>query len=134
MAGVEIPDARRVAYSIVLGQAAATAAVALICLPIFGTVSAWSAALGGAISTAASLGMVLLAFRRVSGNDPRRIAGGFYLGEALKLAVTVALFIWTFRTLKPSMGALFGGYIATLLVYWVALANALPPLAGRAQR
>lgn len=134
MAGVEIPDARRVAYSIVFGQAAATAVVAVVCYLVFGEVSAWSAALGGGISTMASLAMVLLAFRRVAGNDPQRIAGGFYLGEALKLAVTVVLFIWTFRTLKPAMGAMFGGYIATLLVYWIALANALPPLAGPTRR
>jgi hypothetical protein len=27
---------------------------------------------------------------------------------------------------------LFGAYIATLFVYWIALANALPPLSGTA--
>ena len=134
MAGVEVPEARRVAYSIVLGQAAITAVVALACYLIFGLVSGWSAALGGGISTVASLAMVLFAFRRRAGLDARAIAGGFYVGEAVKLALTVLLFVWTFKTLKPSFAAMFGGYIATLLVYWVALANALPPLAGRPQR
>ena len=33
-------------------------------------------------------------------------------------------------TMKVSYAALFGAYIATLFVYWIALANALPPLAG----
>jgi hypothetical protein len=26
---------------------------------------------------------------------------------------------------------MFGAYVATFFVYWVALANALPPLGGR---
>jgi F0F1-type ATP synthase assembly protein I len=54
------------------------------------------------------------------------------VGEGLKLVVTVALFVAAFLTLKVSFAALFGAYIATLFVYWIALANALPPLAGNA--
>jgi F0F1-type ATP synthase assembly protein I len=50
----------------------------------------------------------------------------------MKLAVTVVLFVAVFVTLKVSFPALFGTYIATLFVYWIALANALPPLAGTA--
>ena len=34
--------------------------------------------------------------------------------------------------MKVSFAALFATYIATLFVYWIALANALPPLAGTA--
>jgi hypothetical protein len=34
--------------------------------------------------------------------------------------------------MKVSFPALFGAYIATLFVYWIALANALPPLSGTA--
>jgi F0F1-type ATP synthase assembly protein I len=44
--------------------------------------------------------------------------------------VTVALFVTVFMTMKVTYAALFGAYIATLFVYWIALANALPPLAG----
>jgi hypothetical protein len=60
------------------------------------------------------------------------VARAFYVGEAAKLAVTVALFVLVFVTMKVSFAALFGAYIATLFVYWVALANALPPLGGTA--
>ncbi len=48
------------------------------------------------------------------------------------MAVTVTLFVVAFITMKVSFPALFGAYIATLFVYWIALANALPPLAGTA--
>ena len=54
------------------------------------------------------------------------------MGEGTKLAVTVALFVIVFLTMKVSFAALFGAYIATLFVYWIALANALPPLSGPA--
>jgi F0F1-type ATP synthase assembly protein I len=60
------------------------------------------------------------------------VARAFYVGEGLKLAVTVALFVAVFVTFKASFAALFGTYIATLFVYWIALANALPPLGGTA--
>jgi len=43
-----------------------------------------------------------------------------------------ALFVTVFVTMKVNFAALFGAYIATLFVYWVALANALPPLGGTA--
>ena len=54
------------------------------------------------------------------------------MGEGVKLALTVVLFVVVFVTMKVSFAALFGTYIATLFVYWIALANALPPLAGTA--
>ena len=37
-----------------------------------------------------------------------------------------------FVNVKVSFAALFGSYIAKLFVYWIALANALPPLSGTA--
>ena len=55
---------------------------------------------------------------------------GFYVGEAVKVAVVVVLFTLVLRTLKVSPLAMFAAYVATFFVYWVALANALPPLGG----
>jgi len=49
----------------------------------------------------------------------------------VKLGVTVTLFVVVFLTMQVSFAALFGAYIATLFVYWIALANALPPLSGK---
>ena len=67
-----------------------------------------------------------------AGAPADQVAKSFYVGEAMKLAVTVAAFVAVFMTMKVSFAALFGTYIATLFVYWIALANALPPLAGNA--
>ena len=76
--------------------------------------------------------LAVIGFSAPAGAAPVTIAKKFYMGEATKLAVTVALFVTVFLTMKANFAALFGTYIATLFVYWIALANALPPLSGKA--
>jgi ATP synthase protein I len=129
---VTVPEARRLAFGIVLGQLVMTGVVALICWMFFSAHAAWSAALGGGISTVASLAMTTLSFRHGPGTDAQTIARGFYTGEATKLAITVVLIILAIKTLQPQMAAMFAGYIATLFVFWIALANALPSFTGKA--
>jgi ATP synthase protein I len=119
------------AYSIVLWQAITTVVVALVSWAIAGWLAALSAFIGGGISTVASLAMVFLAFRNMVAADPQLAVRGFYVGEAAKVAVVVVLFTLVLRTLKVSPLALFAGFGATFLVYWVALLNALPTLGGK---
>jgi len=118
--------------SVVLGQVAVTVVAAVICFAVWGRVAGLSALVGGAISALASLVLVLIGFGSPAGAPAERVARAFYVGEGVKLAFTVAAFIVVFLTLKVSFAALFATYIATLFVYWIALANALPPLAGTA--
>lgn len=132
MVTLELPQARRLAASVVLGQLVITVVAAALCFAVFGRVAGVSALVGGAISSLASLALVLIGFASKAGSAPEAIARSFYVGEATKLGVTVALFVLVFATLKVSFAALFGTYIATLFIYWVALANALPPLGGTA--
>ena len=80
----------------------------------------------------ASAALAIIGFGAPAGAPAERIARMFYVGEAVKLCVTVTLFVVVFLTLKVSFAALFGAYIATLFMYWIALANALPPLGGTA--
>jgi ATP synthase protein I len=129
---LELPQARRLAMSVVLGQVAVTVVAAIICFAAFGRVAGISALAGGGISAMASLCLALIGFAPRAGSQPDQVARAFYVGEGVKLAVTVALFVAVFVTLKVSFAALFATYIATLFVYWIALANALPPLAGTA--
>jgi ATP synthase protein I len=129
---LELPQARRLAMSVVLGQVAVTVVAALICFAVWGRVPGLSALVGGGISAASSLALALIAFGSPTGAAAQRVARAFYVGEAVKMAVTVTLFVVAFLTMKLSFPALFGAYIATLFVYWIALANALPPLAGTA--
>jgi ATP synthase protein I len=128
------PEARRLAFRVVLGQAAVTVIVAAICLAVAGRHAAVSALVGGGISTVASLALVLLGFGRRAGADAQRVVRAFYVGEAAKLGLTVALFVIVLSTMKVSVGALFSAYVATFFVYWLALANALPSFGGKVGR
>jgi ATP synthase protein I len=116
----------------VLGQVVITVLAAAICFAVWGRVAGLSALAGGGISVIASAALVIIGFASPAGASAERIARSFYVGEATKLAITVALFVTVFMTLKVMFAALFGAYIATLFVYWIALANALPPLGGTA--
>jgi ATP synthase protein I len=127
---IDLPNARRLAFGVVLGQAAVTAIVAALSWAIAGRGAALSALIGGGISTAASLLMAALSFGRSAGADAQRAIRAFYVGEAAKLALVVALFVVVFKVMKVTPVAMFAAYVATFFVYWVALANALPPLGG----
>ncbi len=128
---MDLPAARRLAVSVVAGQALLTAIIAGACALAFGPLAGKSAALGGGINVLAGLAMVLFAFGRRAGTDPARIARSFFVGEGVKLGVMVTAFVVVLTTMKVSMGALFATYVATFFVYWIALANALPPLGGK---
>ena len=128
---IDASTARRMAYSIVLWQAVTTAVVALVSWTFAGGLAAISALLGGGIGTLASLAMALLAFRKGAAADPQLAMRGFYVGEAVKVAVVIVLFALVLRTLKVSPLAMFAAYVATFFVYWVALANSLPSLPRR---
>jgi ATP synthase protein I len=117
---LDVTSARRIALQLVLLQAAATSLVAGLFLIFSGAPAAQSALLGGGISVAATLAMVVVAFRPVGG-DPKRIARGFYRGEAVKLGVTVLLFALALKYFAIAAAPFFAAYIATFLVYWIAL-------------
>jgi len=129
---LELPQARRLAGSVVLGQVVITVVAALLCFAVWGRIAGLSALVGGGISVLASAALAVFGFGAPAGATAERVARMFYVGEAAKLGVTVTLFVVVFLTMQVSFAALFGAYIATLFVYWIALANALPPLSGTA--
>jgi ATP synthase protein I len=129
---LELPQARRLARSVVLGQVAVTVAASVICFAVWGSTAGWSALAGGGISALASLVMAVLSFRQSSASSPYSALRGLFVGEAAKLTTVVVLFVLVFKTLQVSPPAMFGAFIATLIIYWVALANALPTFGKRA--
>jgi ATP synthase protein I len=134
---IDLPNPRRLALSVVLGQAAVTVICALASYALADVHAAISALLGGGISSVASLTMALVGFGRPGATDPQRALRAFFAGEAAKVAVVIVLFAVVLKTMKVVPLAMLGSYIATFFVFWVALANGLPPLnngRGRAQR
>jgi ATP synthase protein I len=131
---IDLGLARRLALSVVLGQAAVTVVCALVAWLIVDAHSALSAALGGGISTVASLAMALLGLGGRAAADPQRALRAFFVGEAAKVVVVIVLFVAVLKLMKVAPLAMLGTYVATFFVFWVALANALPPLGGSTRR
>lgn len=116
------PNARRLAFGVVLGQAVVTGIAALVSLGVAGSLAARSALIGGGISTLASLGMALVGFSRGS-TDAQRVVTALFAGEAVKLAVMIVSFVVVLKTLEVSPLPLFAGYLATFVVHWIVLAG-----------
>jgi ATP synthase protein I len=123
--------ARRLAFAVVLGQAAVTLLAALAGWVLGGAHAGFSAALGGGIGTVASLGMALLVFSGKPASSALRILGSFFAGELVKVAVAIVSFILVLKLAGAAPGPMFGAYLATFVVYWIVLARmALPALAA----
>jgi ATP synthase protein I len=123
---IDLPHARRLALRVVLGQAGVTAIVALIAWALAGGGAGCSALLGGGIATAGSLAMVGVVFGGLASGGPERVLGAFYTGEAVKLALIVVLFVAVLKLVRVVPLAMFAGFAATYLVYWIALLGVLP--------
>ncbi len=111
-------NARRV----VALQMLVSIALALILLLVIGPGAAVATLLGGAIGFIPAW---IYAWRMtaVRGNDPKQLLSAQYSAEFYKFALTAVLFTLTFLLFRDvSALYLFLGYLATLLVYWVALA------------
>jgi F0F1-type ATP synthase assembly protein I len=122
---IDLPRARRLALRVVLGQALVSVIAALCAFGLAGARAGLSALLGGGIATVASLAMAGLVFGGGAGGAARALAM-FYLGEALKLLLVVVLFVVVLSLVKVAPLAMFAGFAATFLVYWIALLSALP--------
>ena len=130
MSAIDLPHARRLAFGVVLGQVAATAIAGLCAWSLGGRLAAVSALTGGGIATIGSLAMAGLVFGGAAGASAQRVLSMFYVGEALKLAVVVVLFVVVLKVMTVAPLAMFAGFAATFLVYWIALLSALPGLGG----
>jgi ATP synthase protein I len=119
-------DIRAKAYRIVAAQLAVTAVVSLGFSAFSGMAAAGSAFAGGLISAAGSL-VFARWLASAGGCSPRDFARAFYVGEGLKIVLTVALFWVAMELLEASPAPLLITYAVTLIVYWLAL---LPGTSG----
>ena len=127
---IDLPHARRLAFGVVLAQAAVTVTAALIAAGVADRRAALSALLGGGIATLGSLVMAGLVFGGGKGLDAQRVLGMFYLGEAVKVGLVIVLFVLALKWADVAPLAMFVAFAATFLVYWIALVCALPSLSG----
>ncbi len=130
MLAIDLPHARRLAFGVVLAQAAVTVTATLVAWGVADRRAALSALLGGGIATVGSLVMAGLVFGGGRAMNPQRVLGMFYLGEAVKVALVIVLFVLVLKWVNVAPLAMFVAFSATFLVYWIALVSALPTLGG----
>jgi ATP synthase protein I len=68
-----------------------------------------------------SLAMAMFMFSGGGSADPKRILRGAYRGEAVKLGLTVVLFVVALRSGSLDALPMLAAYVATSFVYWFAL-------------
>lgn len=83
--------------------------------------SAYSAAIGGGISIITTAYFASKIFSAGPGSPAAQIARKFFVGEVVKLALTVILFVIALQWLNVAFLPLFLTYMATLLAYWLVL-------------
>ncbi len=109
------------ARKVVALQALVTLSIALVLLFWKGPGVAISSFLGGAVGFIPAW-IYTQKMAAVSGGEPQDYLRAQYKAEFYKFAVTALLFALTFTLFRDvSAAALFLTYVATLLVYWVAL-------------
>lgn len=125
------PQMRRLAGRILLWQALVSGVLAALVAVMAGKASGVSALTGGLIGLIANLYMTLAALR------PARTAG-FALGRLLagqfvKVLLTVGMFLAVAQRKDVVWPAVFAGYVATLVVFWVVPVLAAPRLPPRSK-
>jgi ATP synthase protein I len=133
VAATGLPGLRRVAYGVVVAQTVVTLVLAALGYFMWGAQAALSALIGGGIAVIAGATLALVVFRGGE-RSLGELVRAFYVGEALKIGVTIILFAVVLATMKKMLvpGALFGAFAATFLVQWLVLPRAMRQL-DRAQ-
>ncbi|MFT4583213.1 MAG: F0F1-type ATP synthase assembly protein I [Gammaproteobacteria bacterium] len=85
----------------------------------------YSALVGAGIGILPTYYLAIRMFRRTRGAfSPEQALRNIYLGEGLKVAFTIALFVLAMLQLDVNLGAVAGAYMATVVVNWVAIYTA----------
>ena len=117
---------QQAAFRLAAWQLVITGIVVAIASLAGGSDAAFSAATGGSIGIVAGLYQALRMFRIDASKDPDGFLRSVYVGEAVKILLTVALMIAAIRALQVAMLPFMLGYIAIYVVYWMALKTEFP--------
>ncbi len=105
------------AYKVLLVIAIITAAIAIILMLSIGRIAAYSAALGGIACILPNLLFVRLAFRYSATDSAGLAMRWLYIGEAIKIIVTVLIFALSLMWIKDlNIGAMLITYIVVLML------------------
>ena len=103
-----------------------TATLAIIAMFLVNTAFAVSLIAGGAIGMLAGTYQAQRMLRVDAAAHPERFMRGLWISEAVKIVLTVALFIVAIRLFEVQMVPTIIGYAGTYIVYWAALGTRYP--------
>lgn len=90
------------------------------------TVVAYSVLLGGLIQLIPQAWFARQAFRYAGARRVQSIVSAMYWGETGKVVLSAVLFTTTFLLVSPlNVGALFGSFVAMILVQWFSIFRVL---------
>ncbi len=112
---------KKVAYKVVLTQFIAVSIVSSIALAM-DLKTAASLFIGGAIGVIPAFVFARKLFQYAGARQARLVVRAFYLGEALKLLLTIILFVLVFKFVPIESAALLFGYGVALMAHWVSIA------------
>ncbi|NKB36621.1 MAG: F0F1 ATP synthase subunit I [Gammaproteobacteria bacterium] len=110
-------DNKFAAYKVLSVIAVMTAAVSIILLIMNGPIAAYSAALGGLACLLPNLLFARFAFRYSASESVGLVMRWFYIGEAVKIIVTILIFALSIIWVKElNFAAMFLTYIVALML------------------
>lgn len=119
----DITRNRAAAFRLVYVQLVITVVIALLSYVYSELVIAYSVLLGSAVHILPNIYFVRSAFKRAKGETPQLILSRFYIAEAQKFLVTIAMFTICFALVKPlHIVAFFAAYILIMIVNLAGLA------------
>lgn len=118
MAGTEeLIKNRSTAVRLIYVQLIITFVIGLLSYAFCGLVIAYSVLLGSAIYILPNIYFVRNAFRAVKSQTPQSMMNRFYLGEAQKFLLTIAMFAICFALVKPLHAvSFFAAYILIMII------------------
>lgn len=116
---------RRIITFLILGQLTASLIIAIITGLLSGHRAGLSALLGGGLCTLGSGIFALLAFRHRGARAAKQIVRAFYKAEALKIVLTILLFIVILKTIAIVPLPFFIAFALVQMIFWLSLLTKL---------
>lgn len=105
-------------WYLLLIQLGVSVLIALTALVLSGQIAFWSAILGGLVCVVPNVYFAKKLFRYTGARAARKIVNSFYQGEALKLLLTIGLFVLVFKLVKIIPWLFFAAFMAAQIVFW----------------
>lgn len=113
-------SARDAAFRLIVWQSVLTLAIAVCLLVLQGYQSALSAVIGGMICVLPNAYFAIKAFSHSGARAAKQIVHAFYLGEAIKIIMTAALFTLAYVALPVDIKTMLLTFICIQLMAWLA--------------